>query len=97
MTAWNPEPIPDEDGQSMTPAIGVGVALALVPHAAAGAVRLVPPGPSGSHIPGHGTVFELADFLERPGNATCWGCPMLGGGYLELKPGAVAAALPLAA
>lgn len=97
MTGWNPEPIPDDDGQSLTPAIGVGVALALTPHASIGAVRLAAPGQSGSSVNTRGTVFEVADFLEQPGNATCWRCPMLGGGYLELTPRAAASALPLAA
>jgi hypothetical protein len=104
MTAWDPEPIPDGDGQSLTPATGVGVALALVPHASKGAVRLVGPGPCVGCVAthptfnacGHGTVFELADFLEQPGNESSWLCPILGGGHVELTAGAVkAAAVPI--
>ena len=67
ITAWTPEPIPDEDGQSTTPAVGIGVALALTPTASAGSVRLVAPGP-GQPVDARGTVFELADYLEQANN-----------------------------
>jgi hypothetical protein len=98
MTAWDPEPIPDSDGECLTPAVGVGVALALVPHASSGAVRLRMPGSSGSQANGNGTVFELADALERPGREASWLCPISGGGVLELTAGAVTTSMaPLAA
>lgn len=95
ITAWNPEPIPDDDGNSITPAVGVGVALALVPHSSSGNVRLVAPGPVGSQPDAQGTVFELADFLERVTNDSTWRCPIIGGGSLELSPGAATSSLPI--
>lgn len=96
MTAWDPEPVPDDNDRCATPAIGVGVALALVPGASSGALRLAPPGFLRCAGEECGTVFELADFLEQRGHAPSWFCPILGGGHLELIAGAGAtSALPL--
>ncbi len=96
ITAWAPEPIPDDEGNGITtPAVGVGVALALVPHASSGGVRLVAPASGGSAPETAGTVFELADFLEQNGSNAIWHCPILGGGHLELSAGAASAAMPL--
>jgi len=96
MTAWDPEPIPDADGQSTTAAVGVGVALALVPGASSGALRFTPTGFLRRPTHEGGTIFALADFLERPGHESSWFCPILGGGHLELIAGAGAtSALPL--
>jgi hypothetical protein len=83
MTGWRPEPILGDDGQCSTPAVGVGVALALVLHAATGSLR-VTAGRSPSQA--RGTVFELADFLEHASPGACWHAPILGEGQLEVAP-----------
>jgi hypothetical protein len=82
ITGWTPEPIPDDDGQSTTPAVGVGVALALVPGVSVGSVRLV--AANGADGAFSGTVFELADFLEQATDNAGWRCPIIGGGRLEI-------------
>lgn len=89
MTAFDPEPTSDDDGKPTQPTVCVGVALALVPQHAAGALRYAAETPSSE-----GTIFELADFLEA-GAADAWRCPLAGGGVLELSPGATAASAPL--
>ena len=43
---------------------------------------------------GNGTVFELADFLEQSQPEATWHCPLLGGGCVELTPGAVPSSVP---
>ena len=91
MTAWDPEPIPDGAGQILGPATGIGVALALTPDAAAGAVRLVGPDRFDRDACENNGLLELADFLEKPGSEASRRFGMLGGGYLEVTPGQAAA------
>jgi hypothetical protein len=91
MTGWTPEAIPDDDGNSTTPAVAVGVALAIVPGAAAGVLRLpsIPLTPNPSPTAGRGeklqgSVFELADYLDRADPGATWHCPIVGGGSLKV-------------
>jgi hypothetical protein len=87
MTAWQPEPIPDDDGQSTSPAVGVGVALAITPNVTNDVVQLDRSCSGGT---GQGTVFELADFLEESEIGAAWYCPIPGGGALTITRRAVA-------
>jgi len=75
-----PEPIPDEDGQSTTPAVA-----SASPSPSSPAHRSL--GPSCPRRPNadvQGTVFELADFLEHATDDAAWQCPIIGGGSVEL-------------
>jgi hypothetical protein len=88
LTGWEPDCIPDGNGQVVQPTMGLGVALALTPQAAGGAIRLCGPGAGTGPrpLPGSVSLRGLADFLTQSGPEPCWRCPISGGGSLEVIP-----------
>lgn len=83
LTGWDPEPIPDDSGNTTAAAIGYGLALALVPRSspqASGSMCVRYPGAPGDDDPPlRGLVEQLLD--GRP-----WTCAVAGGGSIELVP-----------
>jgi hypothetical protein len=95
MTAWDPEPIPDGTGQLVTPATGIGIALALTAQPASGELRLVRPGLCERETSARLSVLDFADFLEQSEQRDAWRCPVLEDGYLQVSVPPLATSLPL--
>src|SRR5262245_34601730 len=87
LTAWDPEPLPDDNGQCAEPTVGHGLGLALMPPAPLSpglSLRFQPEGALAPDAP-EGCVPALAAFLEEPAGE--WLCPLAGGGVLAVGLG----------
>jgi hypothetical protein len=85
MTECDPEPIPDVQGRSTTPAEGHAVALALVRETTSGVVLCLRKR-DGATTASTPTLAGLATFLEGGAmmRAAAWRCPLPGGGEIEV-------------
>ncbi len=93
-TGFDPEPIPDLAGNSVVPAFGHAVALALVPEATGQTrlnLRMVPTaaaGPEPRQPAEHPTLAALGAFLTDAGNGIKvrrWFASLPGGGAFEIE------------
>lgn len=93
-TGFDPEPIPDVEGNSVVPSLGYAVALALVPSATGRTrlnLRMVPTAAAGSQSHDgaeHPSIAALVEFLNEPTTdmkVRRWFGAIPGGGAFEIE------------
>jgi hypothetical protein len=95
LTGWDPEPVPDGRGGSLTKSVCRGVALALAPEATAGRRLRLTPAPrlrtagtpdSASTATTLAEVFHHFSATADGPDARPWSCDLPWGGHIEFFP-----------